>query len=114
MAEAMIDPLRPPGAPARAANGAPLRWTPGPDELRLPSSEEEPVPQNTRQLVAIVDCFDSLRQHWRGRLDVFVGSDQFLYWDPAADKRRAEAQVAALTEQIEKMRRDAAPTEGAP
>ena len=83
MAEAMIDPLRPPGAPARAANGAPLRWTPGPDELRLPSSEEEPVPQNTRQLVAIVDCFDSLRQHWRGRLDVFVGSDQFLYWDPA-------------------------------
>ena len=31
------------------------------------------MPQNTRQTVAIVDCFDSLRLRWRGRQDVFVG-----------------------------------------
>ena len=81
MTEAMQRPFRPTRALARAANGAPLRFTPGPDELRLPY--DEPVPRTTRQAVAIVDCFDSLRQHWRGRLDVFVGADQFLYWDPA-------------------------------
>ena len=89
MTEAMRDPFHsaaapePAGAWARAPNGAALRFTPGPDELRLPSSDDEPVPHSTRQSVAIVDCFDSLQRHWRGRLDVFVGADQFLYWDPA-------------------------------
>ena len=87
MSEAMQRPFQSPGAPALAANGAPLRFTPGPDELRLPTCEDEPVSQNTRQLVAIVDCFDSLQRHWRGRPDVFVGADQFLYWDPAYDPR---------------------------
>ena len=87
MSQAMQRPFQLPGAPALAANGAPLRFTPGPDELRLPSCEDEPVSQNTRQLVAIVDCFDSLQRHWRGRPDVFVGADQFLYWDPAYDPR---------------------------
>ena len=89
MTEAMRDSFRSAGAPARAGawaravNGAPLRFTPGPDEQRLPSSEDEPVPQNTRQAVAIEECFGMLRLHWRGRPDVFVGTDQFLYWDPA-------------------------------
>ena len=87
MSEAMQRPFQSPGAPALAANGAPLRFTPGPDELRLPTCEDEPVSQNTRQLVAIVDCFDCLQRHWRGRPDVFVGADQFLYWDPAYDPR---------------------------
>ena len=88
MTEMMPDPFRSTGAPSLAVNGAALRWTPGPDELRLPSceAEEEHVPQNTRQLVANVDCFDSLQRHWRGRPDVFVGSDQFVYWDPAYDR----------------------------
>ena len=87
MTEATPAPFRSPRAPAAGAlpgavNGAALRWTPGPDELRLPSCEDEPVPQNTRQLVAIVDCFDCLRRHWRGRRDMFVGSGQFVYWGP--------------------------------
>ena len=73
---------------ARAANGAALRWTPGPDELRLPHTEPNPVSQNIHQFVAVVDCFDSLRRHWRDRLDVFVGSDQFVHWDPAYHSRR--------------------------
>ena len=84
MNQAMREPLRsarPQAARPRALNGAPLRWAPGPDELRLPSEEDEPVSRNTRQLVAIVDCFNSLRQHWRGQRDVFVGSDQFIHWD---------------------------------
>ena len=93
MTEAMPSLFRQPDEPAlagkraRAANGAGLRWTPGPDELRLPSCEDEPVPQNTRQLVAIVDGFDCLQRHWRGRPDVFVGSDQFVYWDKDYDSR---------------------------
>ena len=127
MTEAMPSIFRQPDVPAlagkraRAANGAGLRWTPGPDELRLPSCEDEPVPQNTRHAVAIEESFGSLRLHWRRRRDVFVGSDQFV---PAAggflptrhelagdnqrlagDKRRAEARVAELEALIEKMRR---------
>ena len=91
MTEAMLDSFRSTraaGVPPRAVNGAPLRWTPGPDELRLPSCEDEPVPQNTVQAVAIEEGFGALRQHWRGRRDVFVGQDQFLHWDPAYDSRR--------------------------
>ena len=93
MTEAMRDSFRsvgalaPVGAPARAVNGAGLRWTPGPDELRLPSSEEEPVSQNTRQMVAITDGFNGLRLRWRGRRDVFVGADQLIHWDPDYDRR---------------------------
>ena len=90
MTEATLDAFRSSRAPAagvppRAFNGAALRFTPGPDELRLPSSEEEPVPSNTHQAVAIEEGFGSLRLHFRGRRDVFVGADQFLYWDPAYD-----------------------------
>ena len=73
--------------PARAANGAALRWTPGPDELRLPYCEDEPVPENMRQLGVIFDCLLSLRLHWRGRPDVLVSSDQFIHWDPAYNRR---------------------------
>ena len=73
--------------PARAANGAALRWTPGPDELRLPYCEDEPVPENMRQLGVIVDCLVSLQQHWCGRPDVLVSSDQFIHWDPAYNSR---------------------------
>ena len=55
MAEAILKPFDPPGVavpagvPPRAVNGAPLRWEPVPDELRLPCSEAEPMPQNGRQ-----------------------------------------------------------------
>ena len=84
MIEAMRDPLATGQAlnvaSPRAFNGAPLRWTPGPDELRLPDCEAEPVPQNTRQLFVIVESVGTLRQHWLGRRDVFVGGDQFVYW----------------------------------
>ena len=67
------------------ANAAPLRWTPGPDELRLPSEGDEPTPKTSRQSLAIAECAESLRLHWFGRQDVFVGSDQFLYWDRGYD-----------------------------
>ena len=95
MTEATNNLIRPPdeqtvaGMPARAANGAALRWTPGPDELRLPSSEpeDEHVSQNTRHAVAVEDGFGGLRLHWHGRLDVFVGADQFVYWDRAYDSK---------------------------
>ena len=92
MTEAMHTPLRRPAVPAslsvRTANGAPLRWTPGPDELRLPDCEDEPVPQNTLHDVAVGECAGSLRLHLRGRRDVFVGSDQFVYWDRTYDPKK--------------------------
>ena len=82
MAEVMRSPLCLLG---RVANAAPLRWTPGPDELRLPSEGDEPTPKTSRQSLAIAECAESLRLHWLGRQDVFVGSDQFLYWDRGYD-----------------------------
>ena len=87
MTEAMLEsPRSPPtaaaGVPPRAVNGAALRWTPGPDERRLPSCEDGPVPQNLCRLGEIADSFVCLRRHWRGCPDVLVGADQFLYWDP--------------------------------
>ena len=87
MTEAMLN-LSCPLDVLASANGAGLRWTPGPDELRLPSCEDEPVSQNGHQVIAMVDCFDSLRRHWRGRRDASVAADQFVYWDPAYDSRK--------------------------
>ena len=87
MSEAMRDISRWPEAPAlagvraQAVNGGALRRTPGPDELRLPSCEEEPVSQNSRQLAVITEGVGSLRLHWRGQQDIYVGGDQFVYWD---------------------------------
>ena len=75
------------GGWARSANGAALRWTPGPDELRLPECEDEPVPQNDRHAAAGVDCFESLRLRWWKRPDVAVSFDQFVHWDPAYDAK---------------------------
>ena len=94
MTEAMRDVARPldvstsDDRPVRVVPDAGLRWTPGPDELRLPSCEDEPVSQNTRQIVTIVDSFDILQRHWRKREDVFVGADQFVYWDKTYDGRK--------------------------
>ena len=84
MIEALRELAHPARAPAAAApprtfNGASLRWTPGPDELRLPC-EGEKVPQSSRQTIVIVESISCLVQHWRERPDVFVGSDQFIYW----------------------------------
>ena len=97
MAEAIVKPFDPPGVAmppvvsARAVNGAPLRWQPGPDELRLPSCDDEPVSQNTHQEVAIAECAGSLRLRWHGRQDVFVGVDQFLYWKRSYRRKRTKA-----------------------
>ena len=97
MAEAILKPFDPPGiavpagVPPRAVNGAQLRWEPGPDELRLPSCDDEPVSQNTHQEVAIAECAGSLRLRWHGRQDVFVGVDQFLYWNKSYGRKRTKA-----------------------
>ena len=96
MAEAILKPFDPPVAvprdvPARAVNGAPLRWEPGPDELRLPCSEAEPMPQNGRQAVVTVECFDSLQLLWEERQDVGLGFDQFVYWDRDYDPETNKA-----------------------
>ena len=96
MAEAILKPFDPPvavpaGVPPRAVNGARLRWEPGPDELRLPSCDDEPVSQNTRQGMAIAECAGSLQYRWDGRQDVFVGFDQFLYWKRPYRRKRTKA-----------------------
>ena len=96
MAEAILKPFDPPvavpaGVPPRAVNGARLRWEPGPDELRLPSCDDEPVSQNTRQGMAIAECAGSLQYRWDGRRDVFVGFDQFLYWKRSYGRKRTKA-----------------------
>ena len=93
MTEAMRTPSRSADSPAACAqrpggvDRAPLRWTPGPDELRLPSDDDEPTPKTTRQSVTIFYCFNCLRSHWRGQRDVFVGADQFIHRVPDYDPK---------------------------
>ena len=83
MIEAVPDPIRParPWAPAepRAFNGGPLRWTPGPDEQRLPY-EMETVPQGSRHFYIVAESVGCLRLHWHERQDVFASGDQFVHW----------------------------------
>lgn len=125
MTEVMQRPIRPPGALALAANGAPLRLTPGLGELRLPSCEDEPVPQNTRQLVAIERdalCLGTrppCREPLLCWYDPAAGAFLPIRHELADDKRRltddkrqaaaraeaSEAMVAELEAQLEKMRR---------
>ena len=95
MIEPTPDPLRSPAAVGspRQINGAPLRWTPGPDELRLPF-EAETVPQGPRHLYILAESVDSLRLHWRGRQDVFVGGDQFVYWSKEKPATSPDVYVA--------------------
>ena len=55
---------------------------PGPDELRLPCDNGEPLAENTQQLVAIVDGFNGLSLRYQGRRDVFVAADLLIHRDP--------------------------------
>ena len=98
----MIEPTRdrlrstrPPAAvgSSRQINGAPLRWTPGPDELRLPF-EAETVPQGPRHLYLLAESVGSLRLHWHRRPDVFVGGDQFVYWSKEKPATSPDVYVA--------------------
>ena len=96
MAEAILKPFDPPvavpaGVPPRAVNGVRLRWEAGPDELRLPCSEAEPMPQNARQAAVTIECFDSLEARWEERPDVGLGFDQFVYWDRDYDRETNKA-----------------------
>ena len=97
MAEAILKPFDPPGVaapagvPPRAVNGARLRWEAGPDELRLPCSEADPMPQNARQAAVTIECFDSLEARWEERPDVGLGFDQFVYWDRDYDRETNKA-----------------------
>ena len=45
----------------RTVNGTVLRWTPGPDELRLPSCEDEPVSQNSSAETSQQDTLELLQ-----------------------------------------------------
>ena len=97
MAEAILKPFDPPrmaapaGVPPRAVNGVRLRWEAGPDELRLPCSEADPMPQNARQAAVTIECFDSLEARWEERPDVGLGFDQFVYWDRDYDRETNKA-----------------------
>ena len=72
-----------PREPALSATDADLRWTPGPDELRLPSEKMEP--KSSRKFRIMMYCFFGLQKRWWERRDVFVGADQLVHWDPDYD-----------------------------
>ena len=100
MTEATHAPFRPVGALSSsgmpAINDAALRQTPGPDELRLPECEDKPIPKSTHQFLAMKDSFTQLQMHWLERPDVFVGANQFAYWDPAYDAQTNPENLPAV------------------
>ena len=116
MTEATLDAFRSSRAPAagepRGFDGAPLRWTPGPDELRLPSSEEEmrllsreaeSVPWNTRNsyvmweegkppdFVLEVVSPSSRRRDRREKPEIYakIGVPEFFLYDPEDESEPA-------------------------
>ena len=82
MTEPTHDPMRSARPPSQVKSLGPLRWTPGPDELRLPS-EEEP----THELLAEIRGLEEAKQKAEARAEA------------------SEARVAELEAQLEKMRR---------
>ena len=78
----MVEATRDPSSTSGAANTAlPGAFDgAGPDELRLPECEDEPVGMSSRQAVVMFESAGCLLQHWRGRQDVFVTADTFVYW----------------------------------
>ena len=82
MTEPMHDPRRSARPPSPAKSPRPLRWTPGPDELRLPS-EDEP----THELFAEIRALEEAKRKAEARAEA------------------SEARVAELEALLEKMQR---------
>ena len=58
----------------------PRRKAEAPEVLRYPSSDGKPMAQDHRQLVAITSTVETLREHFRGRQDVHVRGDMFIFF----------------------------------
>ena len=82
MTEPTHDPMRSARPPSPAKSPGPLRWTPGPDELRLPSEDEPP-----HELLAEIRGLEDAKREAEARAEA------------------SEARVAELEALIEKMQR---------
>src|SRR5438045_2470262 len=56
------------------------RW--GSDGVYYPAEEERKVPLSGMALRLILYFYTALNRVFAARSDVYVGADQFLYWDP--------------------------------
>lgn len=62
----------------------------GPDGVYYPAEEERTVPLSDRAITLIFYFRFALRQAFRAFPDVYVGADQFIYWEPGnTDKKIA-------------------------
>ena len=61
-------------------NGLPASKT-APAEVYYPSSDGEPVAETEAHLLALIALIDVLRQHFRGRPDLYVIGDMFWYYE---------------------------------
>ena len=52
-----------------------------PKEVRYPSSDGQPMAENTWQLRAIIESVQMLGDHFRERRDVFVAGDLLIYFE---------------------------------
>lgn len=60
----------------------------GTDGVHYPDREERTVPLSERALRLIAYLYEALRLAFRGADDVYVGADQFLYWEPGNTRKR--------------------------
>lgn len=58
------------------------------DGTYYPSEEKRKVPLTAAALRLIFYFYAALNEVFRGREDVFVGADQFIYWEPGDIKKR--------------------------
>lgn len=88
-------PARPAAAPLPAAA---LRRPP-PSQVRdplYPSSDGQPMVENTWQLRAMVDGIACLRSRYRHRPDVFVGGDLLMYYERGNPAQRVAPDIFVI------------------
>ncbi len=70
------------------------RW--GADGVYYPAEEERTVPLSKRALRLIGYLVDALEHVFRANPWVFVGGDQFIYWEPGNNRKRVAPDVYVI------------------
>ena len=62
-------------------------------EVEYPSGDGQPMAENDWQLHAIIDSISALQLHYRGRPDVYVSGDLFIYYEEGNPRARVAPDV---------------------
>ena len=61
--------------------------------LVYPESDGEPMAETPKHQQVMIDCMDTLRRHFRGVPDVFIGGNMFLYYEEGNPRKNISPDV---------------------